>query len=38
MEDFTNLLAKNARQIGEMLDAKLSNHIESGEIDRKSVV
>ena len=36
MEDFTNLLAKNARQIGEMLDAKLSNHIESGEIARPS--
>ncbi|AQT48369.1 MULTISPECIES: polyprenyl synthetase family protein [Bartonella] len=34
MEDFTNLLARNARQIGEMLDAKLSNHIESGEIAR----
>ncbi len=34
MEDFTNLLAKNARTIGEMLDAKLSNHIETGEIIR----
>lgn len=34
MEDFTNLLAKNARAIGEMLDAKLSNHIETGEIAR----
>lgn len=34
MEDFTNLLAKNARAIGEMLDAKLSNHIETGEIIR----
>lgn len=34
MEDFTNLLAKNACAIGEMLDAKLSNHIETGEIIR----
>lgn len=38
MDDFTNLFANNARTIGELLDAKLSNHVETGEIARPATL
>ncbi|WP_297323454.1 polyprenyl synthetase family protein [uncultured Bartonella sp.] len=38
MEDFANLLATNARQIGKLLDTKLSNHVKTGEIARPATL
>lgn len=34
MEDFSNILSENARQIGELLNTLLSEHVEAGEISR----
>lgn len=34
MEDFSNILSENARQIGELLNTLLSEHVEAGEITR----